>query len=81
MKNFTLTHTREKSCCKSSVEANFLIRRTLGNYDKSILTIPYHHTDNLAGLTFVGCGQNGMSLLPFQELVNVFDSLSGLELW
>lgn len=49
-------------------------------YPKSILMFPYFIQDTLNSLRFVGCGQQGLSSLPFQEFTIVFDKVIWLSI-
>lgn len=73
MRNFILAHTSKDGICKYPGAAKFFIQVSPSSYDKRIFVIPLYPTDSLNELRFIGCDQQGLSVLPFQEIVNVFD--------
>lgn len=42
-------------------------------YIKTRVIFPYFPADDQSGLRFVSCGKRGLAMIPFQELVNVYD--------
>lgn len=73
MRNFTLVSANENENCYLLRKANFFIRVNPATYDKSLLTFSQYANDELTGLRFIGCGQRGMSMLPFREFITIFD--------
>lgn len=73
MNNFSLTDIDKTEKCKVDSVVEFQIQVLPASYDKSLFAFPYSPPDDLAGLRFIGCGQQGLSLLPFNEFVAVFD--------
>lgn len=76
MGNYSYTHSWEGPCAKSgtidplhdSPQLDVYFPRNINLSDVYIL-----FNDSAHALRFLSCGRQGISMLPFDELLNVFD--------
>lgn len=73
MKNYTLPDYDSVGDCYLQGLPEFFIYVTPSFYVRSLLSLPHYTSDVLSGMRFIGCERKGLSVLPFQEFVNVFD--------
>lgn len=57
------------------IRLNLAIIVEYRKYRSSLSVFPNYSPNIIQSLRFVGCGKQGMSSIPFQELTNIFDKL------
>lgn len=78
MKNFTFFNKRNNRTSATLLRRLAITYISYTRYTKTQFIFPYYTPDTFSRLRFVGCGRQGMSAIPFQELTNVFDKLTWL---
>lgn len=74
LRNFTFVADDCYGWRETHCRPNFVTNAGYLAYKKSLFVFPYYTTDVINILRFIGCGRQGMSSIPFQELTNVFDN-------
>lgn len=78
LRNFTFLSDQETKILHVRDRHNFVIHTWSAEYPKSRYIFPYYTPDTIKSLRFMGCGRQGTSPIPFQELTNVFDMVTWL---
>lgn len=76
MRNFTLLGSYKSGHCTYGGKVKFLIDVDTSQYEISTFSFPYYVNDVFASFRLVGCGTQGLTLLPFQELISVYDAFT-----